>query len=189
MPKPTVTVYGKQASRTSRVTWCCRELGVEFSHITEHAPLKYNPNDQVPVVKIEEEGKDPFTLYESFAINNYLCKRFQSKMAAKSPEEEAKMQQWSLWAITELEAIVLKNLETKADVSTELEHPLTAFDKELEGKQYLVGNRFTIADLNVASILVNWGRNLDLSKYQNVKRWSDSINSREKRRPPRKAKL
>ena len=110
-------------------------------------------------------------------------------MAAKSPEEEAKMQQWSLWAITELEAIVLKNLETKADVATELENPLTAFDKELEGKQYLVGNRFTIADLNVASILVNWGRNLDLSKYQNVKRWSDSINSREKRRPPRKAKL
>ena len=45
MPKPTVTVYGKQASRTSRVTWCCRELGVEFSHITEHAPLNYNPND------------------------------------------------------------------------------------------------------------------------------------------------
>ena len=73
------------------MTWCCRELGVEFSHITEHAPLNYNPNDQVPVVKIEEEGKDPFTLYESFAINNYLCKRFQSKMAAKSPEEEAKI--------------------------------------------------------------------------------------------------
>ena len=61
------------------------------------------------------------------------AKGSKAKWLYKSPEEEAKMQQWSLWATTELEAIVLKNFETKVDVSTELEHPLTAFDKELEG--------------------------------------------------------
>jgi glutathione S-transferase len=36
-----------------------------------------------------------------------------------------------------------------------LQRPLAALDQSLDAKEFLVGNRFTVADLNVGSILVD----------------------------------
>ena len=49
----------------------------------------------------------------------------------------------------------------------------------LAGRQFLAGDRFTVADLNVASILV-WGKmaRLDFSAHANVARWLDACLTR-----------
>ena len=60
-----------------------------------------------------------------------------------------------------------------------LRKPLEILNKTLSGREHLVGGNFTVADLNVASILV-WGKmgRLDLSAHPDVARWLDSCLAR-----------
>ena len=60
-----------------------------------------------------------------------------------------------------------------------LRKPLGILDDTLSGREHLAGGQFSVADLNVASILV-WGKmgRLDLSPYPNVARWLDSCLAR-----------
>ena len=53
-----------------------------------------------------------------------------------------------------------------------LRKPLGVLNNALSARGHLAGGSFTVADLNVASILV-WGKmgRLDLSPHSNVKRW------------------
>jgi glutathione S-transferase len=60
-----------------------------------------------------------------------------------------------------------------------LKKPLGVLDDALAGRDYLVGNSFTVADLNVAGILV-WGKmgRLNLSSHAEVTRWFDACLAR-----------
>jgi glutathione S-transferase len=60
-----------------------------------------------------------------------------------------------------------------------LKKPLGILNGSLARRSYLAGEGFTVADLNVASILA-WGRiiRLDLSAWPDLKRWLDTCLSR-----------
>lgn len=60
-----------------------------------------------------------------------------------------------------------------------LRKPLGVLNGALTGHDYLVGNSFTVADLNVAGILV-WGKmgRLNLSDHAEVTRWFDACVAR-----------
>ncbi|WP_316158541.1 MULTISPECIES: glutathione S-transferase family protein [unclassified Bradyrhizobium] len=57
---------------------------------------------------------------------------------------------------------------------TKLGRPLGVLDRHLTDKPYLVGGRFTVADLNVAAVmtLARLG-SLDMSPWPHVDRWLD----------------
>ncbi len=50
-----------------------------------------------------------------------------------------------------------------------------AWPRALSGREHLLGDRFTVGDLNVAAIFA-WGKmaRLDLGAFPGVKRWLDS---------------
>jgi glutathione S-transferase len=60
-----------------------------------------------------------------------------------------------------------------------LKRPLRVLNGCLAGDKFLVGENFTVADLNVASILA-WGKmsRLDLSAHPEVTRWLNKCLSR-----------
>ena len=60
-----------------------------------------------------------------------------------------------------------------------LRKPLGVLNNTLTARDHLAGGNFTVADLNVASILV-WGKmgRLDLSAHSGCKRWLDSCLAR-----------
>jgi glutathione S-transferase len=60
-----------------------------------------------------------------------------------------------------------------------LKKPLGVLNNALSGRDYLAGNSFTVADLNVAGILV-WAKmaRLDLSAYPELARWLNACLSR-----------
>jgi glutathione S-transferase len=62
-----------------------------------------------------------------------------------------------------------------AECAKALDKPLKVLDAHLGKQPWLVGDRFTIADLNVASVL-SWakGAKLDLSAYPNLSKWLDT---------------
>jgi glutathione S-transferase len=158
-------IYGTVRSRANRVIWMAEELGLPYESISvdlaaprDPAFLAVNPNGRLPA--IDDEG---FHLFESMAINLYLAKKHGSaSLGPRDLAEEAKMIQWSFWAVTELEKPGLDYVmhtmflpPEKRDASIPpkaletLQKPIAVLDKALEGSGHLVGGRFTVADVNV----------------------------------------
>lgn len=190
-----VKIYGIPQSRTSRVLWMARELGVPFENVPVHfaktreSPelLAANPNARVPA--IDDAG---FTLYESMAINLYLAKKYDNGkgLAPKTPEDEARAIQWSFWVMTELEKPLVTNLlhvvgmraqddKTIEQCKQDVLRPFQVLETHLATRPYLLGDSFTVADLNVAAVMA-WakGGKLDLSAYPKVTDWLSRCLSR-----------
>jgi glutathione S-transferase len=183
-------IYGVARSRAFRILWMAKELGLDYEHVKidfatgeTRTPqmLALNPNGHVPV--IDDDG---FVLWESMAINLYLAKRHSAKgLYPTRLEDEARAWQWSFWGMTEVERPVLTALfnrallpEGKRDAAAadaaekELAQPLRVLDRALGGNANLLDDNFTVADLNVASILA-WARpaQIDMSAFPKAAEW------------------
>ena len=186
----TLKIYGVARSRAARVLWMAKELGLDYEHVKvdfatgetrQLAHLALNPNGHVPV--IDDDG---FILWESMAINLYLAKKCGAgELYPSRLEDEARAWQWSLWAMTEVERPVLTAMMNRAifpenqrdpaaadAAEKSLGAPLKVLDGVLGPTLYLLGDHFTVADLNVASILA-WARpaQIDMSPFPKVAEW------------------
>lgn len=163
-------LYGAMASRAHRVVWMLRELGLEFEHEqtnfldgSTRRPefLAINPNGRVPVLV-----DDGFVIYESLAINLYLAQKHRGPLAPASLQESALSTQWSFWVITEVEKPLLfasanrklfaegQRDEEQAQMAIEkLHRPFKVLEAHLADREWLLGDRFTVADLNVATVM------------------------------------
>lgn len=178
----TLTIYGCYRSRASRTIWLANELGLAFNHVpviqvyrlpdpnAPEAPihtqspefLKINPNGQIPA--IDDDG---FKLTESLAINLYLARKHGGPLAPKDVQEEGLAVMWSLWAATSCETHALNILyhlaaypaekrkpELVAAAREALKGPFAVLDKALaEGNGFVMGGRFTVADINLAEVI------------------------------------
>ena len=193
-------IYGIKASRASRTLWLCRELNlpyeqvqVSFADPASKTPefLAVNPSGKIPA--IDDDG---FYLAESMAINIYLAKKHSSALMPTDLQGEAQVLQWSFWVMSEIEKPLLQamfqrmkppadpeaakyfrernplNAEVELAALEALEKPLTYMNDHLTSRDYLLGKDFTIADLNVASVMAwAFAAKLDLSTKPYVQQW------------------
>jgi glutathione S-transferase len=176
-------LYGIAASRTSRPLWVLEELGSPYERVKidyrgggSRTPsmLALNPNGHLPV--LDDDG---IIVWESMACSLYLAKKYTSEIAqsegiaclgALNLAEEAEILRWTFWAVTEVEKdalIVLEHRlvmpETRRDpnyaekAEKRLMVPLRVLEAHLATRTYIAGERFTVADINVASV-VTWIR-------------------------------
>ncbi len=165
-----ITLYGSMASRAHRVVWMLKECGLAFDHIqtnffdgSTHTPefLAINPNGRVPVL-----SDDGFVLFESLAINLYLAKKYGGTLAPVGEKEEAMCLQWGFWVMSEVEKTLLfasVNRALFAEDSRDegqalmaiakLGRPFKVLDAHLANRSHVLGNRFTVADLNIATVM------------------------------------
>jgi glutathione S-transferase len=164
-------IYGIPRSRATRTLWMAHELGIPYELI-EVPPgvegsrkpeyLRLNPNGQVPF--IDDDG---LILWESFAINLYLAKKHGGPIGPANLAEDGQMTMWTLWSVNEIEPDASAVLYNTSELPLEQRNPaavtaalnaLTAplqvlEDKLTKGGGYLVGRRFTVADLNAICCL------------------------------------
>lgn len=171
-------IYGLYRSRATRPIWLCDELGVPFTLIpviqayrlanpdAADAPLhtkspeflKVNPNGHVP--SIDDDG---LILHESLGMNLYLAKKHGGPLAPANLAEDGLMTTWTAWALTEVEPHSIQILYHRvakpvaerdpkiADAAVAaLKAPFAVLDKALAETGYVVGGRFTVADINIA---------------------------------------
>jgi glutathione S-transferase len=193
MTKP--RLFGISGSRAIRAIWGIEETGLDY----EHVPVSYaadsksagylavNPNGRIPAL-IDGD----LQLFESMAINLYLAKRYGGALYPSSATEEAQTWQWSVWGISELEPlqmqIVIQKIFTPEDkrdaqvverATKALQRPLKVLNGALEGRDWLVGKEFSVADLNVASVMyLMKAIRFDYSEHANVQRWADACYAR-----------
>jgi glutathione S-transferase len=203
----TLTLYGVTRSRASRNIWLCLETGIPFEQVpviqarrladplAADAPLNtrspsflaINPNGQVPAMK---DGD--LVLVESLAINLYLAKKAGGAIGPANLAEDGLVTMWSFWAATEVEPHAMQILFHRGYLPEAEREPARAtaavaalgprfavLDKHLADREWLVGGRFTVADLNTAEVLRYAGMAPELFQAApNVKRWYDACQAR-----------
>jgi glutathione S-transferase len=184
-------LYGNPRSRAMRCLWMLEEVGTPYQLVEKttraddlQTPkyLRLNPNARIPTLV---DGD--LVLWESMAINLYLAQKYDGPMHCAGPDVLGLAAQWSVWAMLEIEGLLLHLLEHRALLAefardpsvierTELllKKPLGVLNGALAPRGYLAGNSFTVADLNVAGILM-WAKmaRMDLSAYPALTRWLD----------------
>lgn len=194
-----VKIYGTPGSRANRTLWLAQELkqetGLDYEMVSTHFMndakkpeyLAINPNGRVPAM--DDNG---YILFESLAINLYLAKKAGGSLAPKDLKEEGKAVQWSMWALTELEdafiAILVRHPKiafmppdpkVEADMRTKLERPLKVLEQHLSSNAFMLGDRFTVADVNVAGVMsMSRIMDFDYSPYPRVKKWFEACMAR-----------
>jgi len=176
-----LTLYGVLRSRAARNVWLLEELGLPYDHVpviqayrladpkSADAPLnttsfeflRINPNGLIPAL-----SDGDLILNESLAINLYLAKKAGGPLAPKDLAEDGLMTMWTLWAITECEphtlGVFLNTIgrpEAERDAGrlqaarAALQKPFDVLEAHLAAKGgFLVGERFTVADVNLAEV-------------------------------------
>ena len=197
-----LTVYGSPQSRTTRVLWMLAELGVPFEHVPIawddpflKSPdfLRINPAGRIPAIV-----DDGMALSESLAINLYLAKRYGAAglqgLYPQTPQDEAQTWSWMLWTMFDLESsldvirrhraeIYLPAAERQPAIADEaarrLAPGLALLDGVLAKAPWLVGDRFSVADLNVAAVLSPSRTSLiEMNPYPALRGWLERCYAR-----------
>jgi len=188
-------IYGTSRSRATRALWAAEELGLKY----EHVPIavaeargadfaKINPNCHIPV--IDDDGT---VLCESVAINLYLAEKYgKPPFWPAAVADHGRIYQWSFWSMLECEGHFIKAFferalrpdgecdETAVAAAIDaLKKPLAVLDEQLKDRPYLLGDTFSLADLNVAGVLVlGTFIQFDFSDTPRVQAWLDKCLSR-----------
>lgn len=180
-----LTIYGIPASRAVRPLWAATELGLDFQHekldyrgggTRTPAFLAINPNGHVPAI-VDARPEGDVVVWESMACALYIARHHGVadgvSIAPATPREDAEALRWSFWAVAEVEkdalTVLMHRLAMPADerrpdladaAEKRLRVPLRVLEQHLLhqaacGQSHLAAERFTVADLCVASV-VGW---------------------------------
>jgi glutathione S-transferase len=177
---PRLILWGVSTSRTLRALWALHELSLDYvsrpilprtGETKTEAFTRLNPRQKIPVL---QDGD--FTIAESPAIVAYLSDAYGTEDNALIPRDARQRARWLEWCFyvsMELDATSLyimrrhrdlKHIYGEAPVAvesaasyfqTQLRHVVQALD---DGRPFLVGDRFTSADMLLTTCLV-WAIN------------------------------
>lgn len=201
-----LTIYGAHRSRATRTYWLALELGLAFTAVpvlqarrldkplAPDAPLNtaspaflaINPMGQIPC--IDDDG---LVVIESMAINLHLAKKHGGPLSPQNLAEDTQATMWSFFAATgmETETLRISSAIGRADseagqmevavASRLLQRPLAMLEAHLATHGYLIGGRFTVADINAGEVVrYAQGASALMDAHPAIKAWLETIQSR-----------
>jgi glutathione S-transferase len=198
----TITLYELQPSPHARkVRLLAAELGIPLNKVAcdprigetrTSEFLAKNPNGRVPT--LDDDG---FVLWESPAILNYLAsKKPDRALAGSDPKAQALVDQWTCWWVGGPEAAmdalaweflikpnVLKQPGNDpgiiADAYARLDRFLPVLDKQLQGRDFIVGP-LSVVDFLIGPRLDTGPAFLkfDISRYKNINAWLERLRAK-----------
>jgi len=144
-----------------------------------------NPKGQVPCLELDNGDK----LTEGPVIVQYIADRKAAAGLAGAPGtmERYRIQEWLSFVGSELHKSYGPMFrpttpDAYKDISRQnIGKRLDWIDKQLAGKQYLMGDKFSVADAYMFAVL-RWSPrvNIDIAKWPNVKAYVDRVAARPK---------
>jgi glutathione S-transferase len=196
-----ITFYYAPQSSASRVHWTLEELGLPYEKIKldfaagdTRKPefLALNPNGKVPTLVI-----DGTAMFESVAIQIALGERYgvaKGLWPELGSAEHLQALAWIVWGqVTLTGALIRYSQSTSSSAPTETHDARQAetmmagirtcfgiLEDRLSSRPYLLGERFTLVDLDIAAVL-GWALGmlkLDISTYPHLAAWVGRSNDR-----------
>ena len=144
-----------------------------------------NSKGSVPALRLD----DGQVLTEGPAILQYLAdQKPESKLAPKAGTlERYRLLEWLNFITSEVHKSFSPLFNPAADAAVKqyttqnIEKKFDWINKQLAGKQYLTGDKFTVADAYMFTVLRWLGRiDMDIAKWPNVKAYFDRVAARPK---------
>lgn len=172
--QPKLRLFHRPRSRSARVLWALEEAGLQYelsvltveeTRATPHR--ERHPLGRVPVLEI-----DGTFVFESAALCLQVADLAPAAqlIAPVGSVERALAYQWTVFAMTEIEAPtgeVRRHRESQPEVAHAAHEraveAITAVDRALAGRDWLLGSSFGAADVVMASVL-GFARSLELTE-------------------------
>ena len=193
-----IKIFHANGTRSIIIIWLCEELNIDYRVELIPFTLEFrkskkwrnlNPVGKVPVIK---DGN--LTIFESGAILQYLQNKFGNNklQPSKDSEEYGLFLQWCWFSESTFlrpisEIVNHKRVFNKLnqsqqvldDMSSRAILCLQALNNNLEGKEYIVGNSFTSADIMLGYTLNSLSKHISFEKYQNAFKYWQFLKKRE----------
>ena len=172
-----IIVWGRKSSvNVQSVLWCLEELGLDYRRknaglaygvVTTPAFLEMNPNGKVPVLV---DGDGP-AIFEAGAILRYLATQYAvGPFWPDTPAERAVVDKWAEWAKINFASHFISDVfwplvrisslqrdyEAIRAALTSIEKELAIANKILANHEYLAGDDFSLADIQLGHCLYRY---------------------------------
>ena len=191
-----IKVYGDPGSGSlRRVTSAAAAMGVAIERVNidlfkgeSHTPefLELNPHGLSPVMV---DGD--FVLYEASAINLYLAEKAGSDLAGAMTRERYEILQWMFWSgeqwrifatLTFDEVLGKRFMGLPQDEAivqlafAKIRAAAAVLDAHLADRQFIVGDRLTLADFDIAGpFSQNERTKIPLNEFPNLVAWQQRL--------------
>jgi glutathione S-transferase len=192
-------IWGRMSSiNVKKVVWTAQELALDiqrteagglFGVVKTPEYMALNPNSLVPVI---EDGD--YVLWESNVIVRYLCaKHSPGDMYPTDLRERFDAERWMDWQQTTLNPASRpgfwqlvrtppeqRNAAVIEESNAVVEALMAVLDAHLAQRSFMVGERFTVADIPIACEIHRWfGLPQQRQSRPHVERWYDSMRARQ----------
>ena len=182
-----------------KVAMLLNELGVAYNTIPvnigkgdqfEPGFLAISPNNRMPAIVDHDTGGDPVSVFESGAIMWYLADK-HGRFLPADPLLRKEVMEWMFWQVGGQGPMAgqLSHFVNYAPQDErayghrrykgEYERLAAVLDRRLEGREWLVGDHYSIADMICWPwILIAKPLSVDLAPFANLTRWRAAIKDR-----------
>lgn len=192
-------IWGRMSSiNVKKVVWTAQELGLDFQRteagglfgvVTTPEYMQMNPNSLVPV--IEDDG---YVLWESNVIVRYLSAKYApGQLYPTDLRERFDAERWMDWQQTTLNPVSRpgfwqlirtppeqRNAALMAESNAAVEALMFTLDMHLANRAFMVGERFTMADIPLACEVHRWfGLPQPRQSRPHIERWYASLRTRQ----------
>ena len=190
-----IVVHHLNDSRSQRILWLLEELGLpyEIKSYQRDAQTRLAPPE---LKKVHALGKSPVitdgnrTIIESGAIIDYVIRRHGGGRLQPAPETPAydEYQQWMHYAEGSAMLPLMLNLYAarlgdaaaplRPRIDSEIANHLAYIDSSLKGRQFLVGDSLTGADIQMSFVGEVAGAFGKRAQYPNLDAWTKRLHER-----------
>ncbi|RDS81487.1 glutathione binding-like protein [Dyella psychrodurans] len=157
----------------------------------EPAFLKISPNNRMPAIvdKAPADGGEPISVFESGAILQYLAEKTGRFLPADLRGRTTVME-WLFWQVGGLGPMLGQNNHFNRYAPEKIPYAIDRYvrethrlygvlDKRLEGRDFIAGNDYTIADMAAYPWTVSHeNQGMNPADFPNFKRWFERIRER-----------
>lgn len=199
-----VTIWGRANSvNVQKVLWCAHEIDLKFERVD--AGMAFGHNDQPHYLRMNPNGRIPtlvegdFLLWESNAIMRYLVLAHGptdgrgATLYPAEPKLRAGIERWLDWTLSTLQPAerpvfwgLVRTPPAERDMEA-LQRDTDAVaklwgmvDAQLDGRDRLEGDGFSLADLAIATYARRWFgiEGVEKPAFANLARWYEHIRTR-----------
>lgn len=170
-----------------------RVIPVQLSAGQQFAPefQAISPNSKIPAIvdHAPADGGAPLPVFESGAILLYLAEK-SGQMLPRDPRERLQVLQWLVWQVAGLGPMAGQagyfHVYAPEPVpfaleryTRELRRLYGVLDRQLEGRDYIAGGDYSIADIATYPWIVpHAGHGQNLADFPNLSRWFRTLGER-----------
>lgn len=182
-----ITMFLEEAGARYRI------VPVDISAGDQFKPefLAISPNNRMPAIVDHDpkDGGEPISVFESGAILVYLADKYGLLLPTAARARKTVLE-WLFWQVGGLGPMAGQNHHFVQYAPEQIPYAINRYVKEtnrlygvlnkrLEGRVFVAGDEYSIADIAAYPWIVPWKRQQqNLDDFPNLRRWFDAIRAR-----------